>query len=102
MQITPLPEPGRVAYLDALLEDALAKGAQVINPDGGEHVATLMRPAVVYPVAPGMRLYEEEQFGPLVPVRAFDHVSEPLGYVADSPYGQQASVLAPRRRPLPP
>ena len=27
-----------------------------------------MTPAVVYPVTPAMRLWHEEQFGPLVPV----------------------------------
>ena len=32
---TPLPEPGKPAYLTELLEDARQHGAQVINPGGG-------------------------------------------------------------------
>ena len=54
---------------------------------------TLFRPAVVYPVDKRMRLYHEEQFGPIVPVVPFDDESEPLNYVIESKYGQQASVF---------
>lgn len=100
VHITPLPEPGKTAYLAELIDDAVRRGAQVINRGGGEVVGPLMRPAVVYPVAPGMRLYDEEQFGPVVPVCAFDDPEEPLRYVADSPYGQQASVFGTSARSL--
>ena len=34
--LTPLPEPGKTDYLHAVLEDAVAKGARVINAGGGE------------------------------------------------------------------
>src|SRR5690606_13085878 len=34
--LTPLPEPGKVAYLTGLVEDAKAHGAKVVNPNGGE------------------------------------------------------------------
>jgi glyceraldehyde-3-phosphate dehydrogenase (NADP+) len=40
-----------------------------------------------------MRLYKEEQFGPLIPVVPFDHIEEPLEYVVQSSFGQQASVF---------
>jgi glyceraldehyde-3-phosphate dehydrogenase (NADP+) len=52
-----------------------------------------MNPAVVYPVGPGMRLYTEEQFGPVVPVAAFDSIEEPLKWIAESDYGQQVSLF---------
>ena len=70
--ITPLPEPGKVAYMTELVEDAVAKGARVVNEGGGTVAGTLFYPAVVYPVADGMKLYREEQFGPVVPVVPFD------------------------------
>jgi len=92
VQITPLPEPEKTAYLTGLIEDAVNKGAQVIN-SGGQVVGGLMRPAVLYPVGPGMRLYVEEQFGPVVPVASFHDVEEPLDYVIHSDYGQQVSVF---------
>ena len=40
-----------------------------------------------------MRLWHEEQFGPVVPVAVYDDLEEPLKYVADSPYGQQVSLF---------
>ena len=40
-----------------------------------------------------MKLYREEQFGPLVPVMAFDDVEEALDYVITSDHGQQVSLF---------
>lgn len=93
VQLTPLPEPGKTDYLRGLIEDALSSGARVVNDGGGETRGTLMRPAVVYPVRPGMRLHVEEQFGPVVPVCVFDDLAEPMCYVVESDYGQQLSVF---------
>ncbi|MFU8818953.1 MAG: aldehyde dehydrogenase family protein [Desulfurivibrio sp.] len=93
VRITPLPEPARVDYLVELLADAVAKGARVLNRGGGEVCRTFMTPAVVHPVDPGMRLYHEEQFGPLVPVSFFRGTTEALAYVRQSQYGQQVSIF---------
>ena len=50
-------------------------------------------PALLYPVSPAMRVYGEEQFGPLVPVVPYDDIREPIEYVVNSNYGQQASIF---------
>lgn len=91
--ITPLPEEGKTVALTALVDDALARGAQVINPGGGTVHGTLFMPAILYPVAAGMRLYSEEQFGPIIPVVPFDDVAEPVRYITESDYGQQVSLF---------
>jgi aldehyde dehydrogenase (NAD+) len=91
--ITPLPDPERPAYLEGLVEDALAGGARVVNRGGGERAATLFRPALVYPVASGAKLHSVEQFGPILPVATFDEPEEALGVLERSPFGQQASVF---------
>lgn len=93
ISITPLPGLHRTAYMTEAIEDAKAKGAQVVNQGGGAYCATLYYPAVVYPVKEGMKLYREEQFGPLVPVMAYDDVEEALEYVISSDHGQQVSVF---------
>jgi len=93
VRLTPLPEPGKTEYLRELIEDAESRGARTVNDGGGEVCGTLMRPAVVYPVRSGMRLYVEEQFGPVVPVCVFDDIAEPLRYVVESDYGQQVSLF---------
>ncbi len=93
VMLTPLPEPGKTDYLRELIDDACLQGATVINAGGGLVEQTFMAPAVVYPVAPGMRLYAEEQFGPVIPVVPFDDIEEPMRYVRESNYGQQVSLF---------
>ncbi|WP_415767844.1 NADP-dependent glyceraldehyde-3-phosphate dehydrogenase [Paraburkholderia sp. J69-1] len=91
--ITPLPDKARCDYLSECVEDARSHGARVMNEGGGNVTETLFHPAVVYPAKPGMKLYREEQFGPVVPVAPFSEVAEALDYVASSDYGQQVSVF---------
>lgn len=93
VQITPLPEPDKTDYLTELIEDARARGARVVNAKGGSVTHTFMSPAVVYPVGPGMRLYSEEQFGPVVPIATFTDLEEPMNYIVQSDYGQQVSLF---------
>ncbi|MDG9807789.1 NADP-dependent glyceraldehyde-3-phosphate dehydrogenase [Pseudomonas juntendi] len=91
--LTPLPEPGKVDYLDGLVADARAKGAQVLNEGGGHSRGSFFFPALLYPVNPSMRVYHEEQFGPLVPVVPYRDLQTVIDYVLDSDYGQQLSLF---------
>ena len=91
--LTPLPEPGKVAYLQELVADAVALGARVANPGGGQVVATYFHPAVVFPVDARMRAWREEQFGPVIPVATFRDIEEPVRYIVESPFGQQVSLF---------
>jgi glyceraldehyde-3-phosphate dehydrogenase (NADP+) len=93
VQITPLPEQDKTAWMRGLIDDAVAKGAEIVNSRGCETEATWMHPAVVYPVSADARLYREEQFGPAVPVAPFSDVDEAMRFVADSNYGQQVSIF---------
>ena len=45
------------------------------------------------PVTPDMRVYQEEQFGPVVPVRFFSDIDQVREEIADSHYGQQVSIF---------
>ncbi|MGW9686412.1 NADP-dependent glyceraldehyde-3-phosphate dehydrogenase [Flagellimonas sp. 2504JD1-5] len=92
-QLTPLPEPGKPDYIQELLEDATAKGAKVQNKNGGQRTDNFIWPAVLYPVSKDMRVYEEEQFGPIIPVVSFTDIEEPLDDMAASNYGQQVSLF---------
>jgi aldehyde dehydrogenase (NAD+) len=92
--ITPLPDLAKVEYLKECVADARAKGAKVLNPGGGETDGTMFRPALVYPVSDGMKLYREEQFGPIVAAAAFDDISTALEYIVTSDHGQQVSIFS--------
>lgn len=91
--LTPLPEMHEVERMDKLVRDAVSKGALIMNHGGGESDHTFFDPAVVYPVRKGMRLWDEEQFGPIVAVAPYDSPDEVLDWLADSPYGQQAAIF---------
>jgi glyceraldehyde-3-phosphate dehydrogenase (NADP+) len=91
--ITPLPEIDKPQYFTELVEDAKQYGAKVINESGGTVNHSFFYPAVVYPASPEMRIYREEQFGPVIPVVPFDDIEEPIRYIEDSDYGQQASIF---------
>ncbi|GAB3964768.1 NADP-dependent glyceraldehyde-3-phosphate dehydrogenase [Spirosoma terrae] len=92
-QITPLPEPTKPDYLAECIQDAQANGAAIINEGGGEVAESLFKPAVVYPVKEGMKLYREEQFGPIIPVVAFDDEEEFIHYLITDDHGMQASIF---------
>ncbi len=93
VQLTPLPEPSKPDYIQELLDDALEKGAEILNKKGGERSENYIWPAVLYPVTKEMRVYQEEQFGPVIPVLTFKDISEPLDDMAASNYGQQVSLF---------
>ncbi|WP_414157298.1 NADP-dependent glyceraldehyde-3-phosphate dehydrogenase [Pseudomonas sp. BNK-15] len=91
--LTPLPEQGKVDYLDALVADATAKGARVVNEGGGNSRGSFFYPALLYPVTGDMRVYHEEQFGPVVPVVPYRDLQTVIDYVLDSDFGQQLSLF---------
>lgn len=91
--LTPLPEKGKTKYLKELIDDAVSKGAKVINEDGGRVIESFMYPAVLTGVTSEMRIYNEEQFGPVIPIVEFRNINEPIEYIVKSNYGQQVSVF---------
>lgn len=94
VKITPLPEEGKIPYLQELIENARLHGGEVVNECGGMVNHTFMFPAMIYPVNSKMKVYHEEQFGPVVPIVAFRDIDEPIQYIIDSNYGQQVSIFS--------
>jgi acyl-CoA reductase-like NAD-dependent aldehyde dehydrogenase len=93
VQITPLPEPNKPAYLTELIEDAKLHGAKVMNEHGGENFKSIFFPALLYPVNSKMKVWHEEQFGPVVPVVPFENLDEPIDYIHESSHGQQVAIF---------
>ena len=91
--LTPLPEPSKPAYIKGLIDDAVSKGAKVMNKKGGQQSVNYSYPAVLYPVDESMNVYVEEQFGPVIPIIAYKDINEPLDAMAASDYGQQVSLF---------
>jgi glyceraldehyde-3-phosphate dehydrogenase (NADP+) len=40
-----------------------------------------------------MRVYHEEQFGPIVPIMPFEEIEQAIQYVVESNFGQQVSIF---------
>ena len=91
--ITPVAELEKPQYHQDCIAEALANGAKIINPSGGNIERSFVSPTILYPVNDKMKVYKEEQFGPIVPVVPFDDVQEVLDYIIYSEYGQQVSVF---------
>ena len=94
---TPLPSKSRIDLMRRLIDDAVSKGAEIVNKQGGEIIggndSTLMVPAVLYPVTPDMDIYYEEQFGPIVPITEYESLESVLLYGQQGIYGQQVSIF---------
>jgi glyceraldehyde-3-phosphate dehydrogenase (NADP+) len=95
VKITPLPNAGTVQYMQSLVQDAVSKGATILNEDqgGGSSAGNFYTPAVVSGITPGMQLYHTEQFGPVVPIVTYNDISEVVNYVENSEVGQQAAIF---------
>lgn len=77
VDLTPLPEPDKPTFIAELISDAVGKGAKCITPGNDQHLGyTFVAPSILCPVNKDMRVWHEEQFGPLVPIAPFIEHSE--------------------------
>jgi len=93
--ITPLPEERKLDSMWGYIEDAVAKGARIVNDRGGRGFYSIMRPAVLDGVSDGMRIHHEEQFGPITPIVRYRSIEEVVTWHHVSPYGQQVGIHGP-------
>ncbi|MBS7231512.1 NADP-dependent glyceraldehyde-3-phosphate dehydrogenase [Flavobacterium psychroterrae] len=98
VKITPLPEVNKPSYLKECLDDAIAKGAKILNENGGYNEESFVFPSVVFPVTPEMKLYHEEQFGPIIPVVPFEDIQDPIDYQINASHGMQVSIFSEEPR----
>jgi len=82
---------GTVEHCNALIDDALAKGAKLVC--GGKAENTLMPATILDHVTPKMRIYHEETFGPVKCVVRVSGVDEAIACANDNEYGLSAAVF---------
>jgi vanillin dehydrogenase len=82
---------GTVEHCNALIDDALAKGAKLVC--GGKADSTLMPATLLDHVTPKMRIYSEETFGPVKCIVRVDGVEAAIACANDNEYGLSASVF---------
>jgi acyl-CoA reductase-like NAD-dependent aldehyde dehydrogenase len=77
--------------INAMIEDALAKGAKLAC--GGKAEGAVMPATIVDHVKPGMKIYDEETFGPITTVVRVKGVDEAVAVANDTAYGLSAGVF---------
>jgi acyl-CoA reductase-like NAD-dependent aldehyde dehydrogenase/ABC-type branched-subunit amino acid transport system ATPase component len=82
---------GTVEHCNALIDDALAKGAKLVC--GGKATDTLMPATILDHVTRKMRIYHEETFGPVKCVVRVDGADAAVDCANDNEYGLSAAVF---------
>ena len=99
--IGPLASLRRLAHVQALVEDAVSQGAQLlcggpVSPPGCE-AGSFYAPAVLSGVTHEMAIMREPLEGPVLAVMAVDSVGEAIALANDSDYALGASVWSSDR-----
>jgi len=92
--IGPLIDDRAVAKTSQLLQDALARGAQLLT--GGHAIdrpGTFYEPTVISDVQAGSAILREEIFGPVLAIAAFDDEDDAVRLANDTEYGLVSYVF---------
>lgn len=94
-QIGPLINQKAIAKVREHIADAVAQGAKVLVggdtlTDGDYAQGTWFAPTVLADVRPGMRILNEETFGPVAPLTVFDTEQEAVEMANNTPFGLSA------------
>ncbi|MFS8979067.1 aldehyde dehydrogenase [Cupriavidus necator] len=81
-----------VQKIAALVDDARSHGASL--PLGFHSDGAILQPVIVDGIAPGMKLYREESFGPVVTIARVKDDDEAIAMANDSEYGLSAAVFS--------
>jgi benzaldehyde dehydrogenase (NAD) len=83
---------GTVERCNALIDDALAKGAKLLC--GGKADSTLMPATLLDHVTPEMAIYHEESFGPVKGIVRVDGTEAAIACANDNAFGLSAAVFS--------
>jgi len=89
--IGPLVDAQGMAKVEAHVADAIAKGATVVT-GGARRNGLFFEPTLLTGVEPGMKLLEEETFGPVAPVLRFATEAEAIERANATPFGLASYV----------
>jgi acyl-CoA reductase-like NAD-dependent aldehyde dehydrogenase len=89
--VGPLIRASEAERVEAWIKEAVEGGAKLIA--GGERRGSVITPAILTATKPGMKVRDEEVFGPVVLVEPYEDFEEALAEVNHSRYGLQAGLL---------
>jgi acyl-CoA reductase-like NAD-dependent aldehyde dehydrogenase len=77
--------------IEMKIQAAIGQGAGLLLGGGAD--GALVQPTVLYLSRPGGPTFDEEIFGPVVNLIAFDDLAEPISWINNGRYGLQAGVF---------
>lgn len=84
--IGPMIEEKAISKVEDHIQDAVSKGAKLVY--GGERLGGLfLQPAILTGVTADMKVAQEETFGPMAPLFAFDTEEEAIAMANDTIFG---------------
>ena len=87
--IGPMIEEKAIVKVEEHIQDALSKGAALLH--GGDRLGGLFfQPAILTGVTPEMKVAQEETFGPMAPLFAFDTEEQAITMANDTIFGLAA------------
>ncbi|MGC1421056.1 MAG: aldehyde dehydrogenase family protein [Terracidiphilus sp.] len=90
-EVGPLVRPGEADRIESWVKEAVDGGARLIA--GGERVGSVIAPAILTGSKAGMKIRDEEAFGPVVVVEPYVDFEQALAEVNHSRFGLQAGLL---------
>jgi acyl-CoA reductase-like NAD-dependent aldehyde dehydrogenase len=90
-EVSPLIRAAEAERIESWIKEAVKGGAKLVA--GGERTGSVVKPAILTGTKPGMKLRDEEAFGPVVVIEPWDDFEQALADANHSKYGLQAGLL---------
>ena len=89
--VGPMIRASEAERVEAWIKEAVEAGAKLVA--GGERKGSVVTPTILTGTKPGMKVHDEEVFGPVVSVEPYEDFEDALAEVNHSKYGLQAGLL---------
>ncbi|MDI1269233.1 MAG: aldehyde dehydrogenase family protein [Polaromonas sp.] len=91
VDVGPVIDQGSALRIQGWIDEAVAAGAVMLH--GGPRVGAVIQPTVLTNTAKGMKVEDEEVFGPVLTVNSYDSFEEAIARAGDSKYGLQGGMF---------
>ena len=92
-EIGPVIRPADADRIESWIKEARQAGAKLVEGGGRDAaIKSLLEPTILTGTKPGMKVHDEEIFGPVLVIEPYDDFEEALAQVNRSRYGLQAGL----------
>ena len=93
-EVGPVIRPSDADRIESWVKEALEAGAKLVEGGGRDAASgSLLIPTVLSGTKPGMKVHDEEIFGPVVMIEPYDDFEDALAMVNHSRYGLQTGLF---------